>query len=333
MTATTNVSAYRRTDGRLAVRRRRLILPGVSCANVVCDRLAARHPDLAVIRHQHGCGQVGGDLELTRETLAALASHPNVERAILIALGCETNQGIAVVRRARERGGTVDLVSIQAAGGIEAAVARSEELAVQAGVGWDRAPVDPAALRVAVLADAPADRKAPQTIAAIAGTIEAAGFTVLTCEPGSIGDRPGEAQVHGHAMPTRGVPRLWRTDAGDGCGALAAVRAGGTETRLPVSRRADDVARLTALTALGAHLAVFVTGRGTPIGSPVAPTVKVSVDPTFDALDDVIDVRAEGEDLPGRVVAAVIATAGGRPTNAERAGMRDVELLRTAPFF
>jgi altronate dehydratase large subunit len=329
VTAGTSVSVHRRTDGRLAVRRRRLILPSVSCANVVCDRLAARHPDLAVIRHQHGCGQVGGDLELTRETLAALASHPNVERAILIALGCETNQGIEVVRRARERGGTVDLVSIQASGGIEAAVARAEELAAAAGDGWDLVPADPAGLRVAVVGDAAADREAPHTIALIAGALEATGFTALTCETGSIGDR-GESLP---AMPTQGVPELWRTDAGDACGALTVIRAGGTDRRLRVSRRADDVARLTALTALGAHLAVFVTGRGTPIGSPVAPTVKVSVDSRFDALDDVIDVPAEGEDLAGRVVAAVIATAQGHPTNAERAGMRDVELLRTAPFF
>jgi altronate hydrolase len=37
----------------------------------------------------------------------------------------------------------------------------------------------------------------------------------------------------------------------------------------------NDIVSTTALTATGAHIILFTTGRGTPLGAPV-PTVKIS---------------------------------------------------------
>jgi altronate hydrolase len=37
----------------------------------------------------------------------------------------------------------------------------------------------------------------------------------------------------------------------------------------------NDIVASTALTAAGAHIVLFTTGRGTPLGAPV-PTVKIS---------------------------------------------------------
>ena len=37
----------------------------------------------------------------------------------------------------------------------------------------------------------------------------------------------------------------------------------------------NDIVSTTALTASGAHIILFTTGRGTPLGSPV-PTIKIS---------------------------------------------------------
>ena len=58
--------------------------------------------------HLAGCGQLGPDMRVTHETLAAYCAHPNVGAVLVVALGCE--QVIAQTlaesaRRARQAGG------------------------------------------------------------------------------------------------------------------------------------------------------------------------------------------------------------------------------------
>ena len=95
-----------------------------------------------------------------------------------------------------------------------------------------------------------------------------------------------------------------------------------------------DVERLTALAVCGAEVTVVVTGSASPIGSPVAPTVKLSCVDELDVLDDIIDVPFMGGDqLTQRTLAAVEAVIAGEMTNAERGGARDIALWRIAPYF
>jgi altronate dehydratase large subunit len=101
----------------------------------------------------------------------------------------------------------------------------------------------------------------------------------------------------------------------------------------------DDLEQLIAMTAGGANVIVFTTGRGTPTASPVVPTVKVSTTSALAArLCDMIDFDAGGV-LAGsetlaqagrRLLCDVVAVAGGRDTSAERGGQRDFALPVTA---
>ena len=91
---------YRRSDGRVGTRNEIWILPTVGCVARTAERIAsiahARHAasvdGVYAFGHPHGCSQLGDDLDGTRKLIAALACHPNAGGALILGLGCESNQ-------------------------------------------------------------------------------------------------------------------------------------------------------------------------------------------------------------------------------------------------
>ena len=56
-----------------------LVVPTVICSSVVAERIAAAiAPVGTALPHTAGCGQLGPDLRVTHDTLAAYCQHPNV---------------------------------------------------------------------------------------------------------------------------------------------------------------------------------------------------------------------------------------------------------------
>src|SRR5206468_7170525 len=121
---------YRRSDGRVGVRNHVLVVPTVICAAVVAERIAAAIPPIgAALPHLAGCGQLGPDMSVTHETLAAYARHPNVGAVIVVALGCEQVVAQHLADTARQSGRPAQVVSIQGEGGTVRATARGIEIA------------------------------------------------------------------------------------------------------------------------------------------------------------------------------------------------------------
>lgn len=97
----------------------------------------------------------------------------------------------------------------------------------------------------------------------------------------------------------------------------------------------NDLVSATALTAAGAHMILFTTGRGTPLGAP-APTVKVATNnELYQKKKSWIDFNAgsitEGETIGEageRLLKYVIRIAGGERTASERAGIRDLAIFK-----
>lgn len=118
---TDTLTGYRRADGALGIRNHILILPTVVCANSVIERLDRSGSDEAMLTHQHGCGQVGDDLEVTQQVLTGMATNPNVGAVVLVSLGCESNTPTTLADRIALTGREVEIVSIQADGGISLA--------------------------------------------------------------------------------------------------------------------------------------------------------------------------------------------------------------------
>jgi altronate hydrolase len=98
----------------------------------------------------------------------------------------------------------------------------------------------------------------------------------------------------------------------------------------------NDIVAVTALMAAGAHIILFTTGRGTPLGAPV-PTVKVSTNSDLQARkNNWIDFNAgqllEGKDMPQvreeffRYVLDV--ASGDIQTRNEENGYREISIFK-----
>ena len=121
---------YLRPDGRVGVRNHVLVVPTVICSAVVAERIAASiAPIGTALPHLAGCGQLGPDLHMTHDTLAAYCRHPNVGAVIVIALGCEQLVAQYLADTARQAGKPAHIVSIQGEGGTVRATARGIEIA------------------------------------------------------------------------------------------------------------------------------------------------------------------------------------------------------------
>jgi altronate dehydratase large subunit len=141
---------YPRPDGRVGVRNHVLVVPTVICSAVVAERIAASiAPVGTALPHLAGCGQLGPDMTVTHETLAAYCGHPNVGAVIVVALGCEQVVAQRLADEARRRGKPVAVIAIQTEGGTLRATDRGIALARE--MAADLARVERAACDVSSL--------------------------------------------------------------------------------------------------------------------------------------------------------------------------------------
>jgi altronate dehydratase large subunit len=123
---------YPRADGRVGTRNYVLVVPTVICSSVVCERITAVDPDrIVALPHQAGCGQLGPDMRLTHETLAAYCRHPNVGAVLVVALGCEQVVAQMLVEAADDAGKPSAMLAIQEEGGTVKTIAHGREIAAR----------------------------------------------------------------------------------------------------------------------------------------------------------------------------------------------------------
>jgi altronate dehydratase large subunit len=105
---------------------------------------------------------------------------------------------------------------------------------------------------------------------------------------------------------------------------------------------AHDVVCNSGMIAAGAQLIVFTTGRGTPIGAPVAPIIKASSNSTlYRTMQDNIDINAgtiiDGtesiQDVGERIFREIINVASGKLTRAEILGHSEFAIPSIIPTF
>lgn len=98
----------------------------------------------------------------------------------------------------------------------------------------------------------------------------------------------------------------------------------------------NDLVSATAMTAAGAHLILFSTGRGTPFAAP-APTMKIATNTPLATkkvgwIDFNAGVVADGtatlDEAGEALLREVIAVAGGKQTKAEARGYREIAIFK-----
>ena len=94
----------------------------------------------------------------------------------------------------------------------------------------------------------------------------------------------------------------------------------------------NDIVAITNLMAAGAHIILFTTGRGTPVGAPV-PTVKIATNHSLaERKRDWIDFDAsptlEGKPLTDELLEYIISVAEGKETRNEINDYREISIFK-----
>ena len=94
----------------------------------------------------------------------------------------------------------------------------------------------------------------------------------------------------------------------------------------------NDLVSSTALTAAGAHIILFTTGRGTPVGAPV-PTVKIATNHSLAVrkanwIDFDASPTLEGNPLTDELFDYVVSVAEGRETQNEINNYREISIFK-----
>ena len=98
----------------------------------------------------------------------------------------------------------------------------------------------------------------------------------------------------------------------------------------------NDLVSSTALTAAGAHMVLFTTGRGTPFGAP-APTMKIATNTPLATkkhgwIDFNAGVVADGQrtldEAGADLLELVLEVASGKQTKTEQKGYREISIFK-----
>ena len=101
-----------------------------------------------------------------------------------------------------------------------------------------------------------------------------------------------------------------------------------------------DVESITGMISGGAQLVLFTTGRGTPVGSPITPVIKITGNKKtylkmFDDFDfstaDLINEEKTIKMMGNQLMEEIISVASGKNTQSEKLGHYEVGITRIGP--
>ncbi|MEO6713682.1 MAG: UxaA family hydrolase [Mycobacteriales bacterium] len=150
---------------------------------------------------------------------------------------------------------------------------------------------------------------------------------LTTIEEKSLGaySKSGSGPIHGVITPGQEPPT-------PGLYLLDVVPEGDPRWGFP---NINDNAEIAELIACGSHLVVFTTGRGSVVGSAIAPVIKVCGNPeTYARMSEDMDVNAGRmltgdstlDDVADDLMSVIVETASGHQTASEGLGHREFVL-------
>ncbi len=383
------ILGFVRPDGRVGIRNHIAVIPSSVCASEVAMRIASSVEGAVAIPNQHGCCQIGADLELTTDTLIGLGKNPNVAAVVVVGLGCEGVPTEKIAEEIAQTGKRVEYVIIQECGGTLKAEERGTSIAkqmVQEVAKLQREKVDISNLILAVecggsdttsgLASNPVAGYVSDKLIELGGTsmfsetteiIGAEHLLAKRAVSKKVGDklleivRRCEEKAKTMGVDMRGgQPTPGNIEGGISTieeKSLGCIYKGGTKPLQGVLEYAEaptgkglyvmdtpgqDIESITGMTAGGAQIVIFTTGRGTPTGAPIAPVIKITGNPnTFAKMKENIDFNAsaiiEGtetiKEVGEKLFSEMIEVANGKLTKAEALKHREFGIYKLISTF
>jgi altronate dehydratase large subunit len=383
------IQGYLRPDGKVGVRNYVAVIPSSVCASEVAVRIASNVEGVVAIPNQHGCCQIGADLQLTSQTLIGLGKNPNVAAALIVGLGCEGVPTEKVAEEISRTGKKVEFIIIQECGGTLRAIEKGTRIVRQMAqevAKLKRQEVDISNLILAVecggsdttsgLASNPVAGYVSDKLIELGGTAMFSETTEIIGAEHLLAKRAISKEVADKLLnivrkceekaKTMGVDmRGGQPTPGNIEGGITSIEEkslgciykGGTKPlqgvleygEIPAGRGlyvmdtpGQDIESITGMTAGGAQIVIFTTGRGTPTGAPIAPVIKVTANPkTYKMMEDNIDFNAsaivEGaetiKEVGEKLFNEIIEVVNGKPTKAEVLKHREFGIYKLISTF
>jgi altronate hydrolase len=387
---------YLREDGRVGTRNYIAVVAASNCAAHTAELISASYDEddlppnvdgVVAFPHGEGCAHsIGPDTDQLRRTLAGVLDHPNVSGAIILGLGCETNQITHYLGDNAPKSGRLAGLTLQSSGGTRATVeaARREIRSMIERAAAEQRVETPASKIVLGLNCGGSDSFSGITAnpalgvcsdmlaeigaaAVLAETTEIFGAEHLLVKRarsravaekllgfvsgykaylnrfgGSFDDNPSPGNKEG------GLTNILEKSLG------AVAKAGSS----PLNDAVDyadristpgfvfmntpgyDPVSLTGLAAGGCNLIAFTTGRGSAIGFPTIPVIKIATNSnTYRRMRDNMDINAgriaDGEatvaQIGGEIFDMLLRVASGERTCSERLGHKEFVPWRIGP--
>jgi len=377
---------YRRPDGSIGVRNHVLILPSIFCTDHVVSQIAAMVRGTVAVQHDHGCGQLGIDIEQTERTLIGIGKNPNVAAVVVVGLGCEQLSAPYIAAKIAESGKPTAHVVLQEDGGTLQTMAKGCRIAAEFVREASQLKREPASLGALIIgtqcggSDATSGMAANAALGVVSDrVIEAGGTALLTETSEFVGaehllvQRAIDEKVAGQIIKIVDIVEAraeamgvdWvgsQPSPGNVAGglttieekSLGAIYKGGSTPVRAVIRYAepppthglvimdtssDDVASPVGMAAGGAQVILFTTGRGTPVGLPICPVLKITGNPRVaQAMAESIDFDASPilKGMPllesgQRLFQELLQVVNGKLTYAEIFGFQDFSIDRLGP--
>lgn len=388
---------FPREDGRAGTRNYIAVVAASNCAAHTAQLIASSYADeilppnldgVVAFPHGEGCAHtVGPDTDQLRRTLGGVLDHPNVAGAVILGLGCETNQITHYLGPNAPKSGRLVGMTLQNTGGTRATVeAARRDIATMLERAADEKRTEVPASKIVLglncggsdsfsgitanpalgmCSDLLAEIGATSVLAETTEIFGAEHLLVKRARNREMADRLLDfvagykrylSQFTGSSFddnPSPGNKEGGLTNIIEK--SLGAVAKGGTSTLNEVVDYAErihgpgfvfmntpgyDPVSLTGLGAGGCNVIAFTTGRGSAIGFPTIPVIKISTNSsTYRRMMDNMDINAgriaDGDatvpQVGREIFEFILRVASGERTCSERLGHKEFVPWRIGP--